>query len=353
MGAKLMILSVSFAPLYQTRIALFIMYVHRNLESLPDFRRAVITIGTFDGVHTGHQQLLQQLKDQSARIGGETVIITFDPHPRKIVTGRTGPGPGEVRLINTLEEKIGLLAWQKVDHLVIVPFTEVFSQLSAEQYIKDFLLEKFHPHTIIIGYDHQFGKGRQGNYRLLEELCGIGNYELQEIPVHVSDAISVSSTRIREAIQQGAITEANHLLGYTFFFSGEVVEGNRLGRTIGYPTANLHIAHPEKLLPGNGVYAVDVELLEEGAALDAVAEGDEAEVDGVRRLRGMMNIGVRPTVGGGGARVIEVNIFDFNEPIYGRMLRVSVKRYLRGEEKFAGLEALRQQLAKDKEEALR
>src|SRR5882724_7972437 len=245
MGAKLMILSVSFAPLYQTRIALFIMYVHRNLESLPDFRRAVITIGTFDGVHTGHQQLLQQLKDQSARIGGETVIITFDPHPRKIVTGRTGPGPGEVRLINTLEEKIGLLAWQKVDHLVIVPFTEVFSQLSAEQYIKDFLLEKFHPHTIIIGYDHQFGKGRAGDYHMLEDFSRREGFKLQEIPVHLLNEISVSSTRIREAIGQADLDTANRLLGYDFFFAGRVIEGNRLGRTLGYPTANLQVEDPE------------------------------------------------------------------------------------------------------------
>jgi riboflavin kinase/FMN adenylyltransferase len=326
------------------------MYVHRNIESLPDFRRAVITIGTFDGVHTGHQQLLQQLKDQSARIGGETVIITFDPHPRKIVNGR--PGPGEIRLINTLEEKTGLLAWQKVDHLVVVPFTEAFSQLSAEQYIKDFLLERFRPHTIIIGYDHQFGKGRLGNYRLLEEMCPAGGYELQEIPVHVSNAISVSSTRIREAIRQGAITEANELLGYDFFFSGKVTEGNKLGRTIGYPTANIEVGHPEKLIPGDGVYAVDVEILEDGAALDSAAEGDEALLaGGRRRWRGMMNIGVRPTVGGDGARTIEVNIFDFNESIYGRTLRIFVGRFLRGEQKFAGLDALKEQLARDREQA--
>lgn len=304
------------------------MYVHRDIDHLPFFRRAVVTIGTFDGVHTGHQQLLQQLKDQAARIDGETVIVTFDPHPRKIIKGALG----EIRLINTLEEKIELLAWKKVDHLVIAPFTEAFSQLTAEQYVKDFLLEKFHPHTIIIGYDHQFGKGRQGNYRLLEEFSKREGFELQEIPVHVCDTISVSSTRIREAIETADIATANQLLGYDFFFSGKVVEGNKLGRTIGYPTANLQIDHPEKLIPGNGVYVVEAEIVDHS------------------RLKGMMNIGVRPTVDGS-KRMIEVNIFDFNDDIYGRTLRVFVKKYLRGEQKFSGLEALKEQLGRDRSEA--
>jgi riboflavin kinase/FMN adenylyltransferase len=331
------------------------MYVHRDIHQLPRFRRAVVTIGTFDGVHTGHQQLLRQLKEQAALTGGETVIITFDPHPRKIVRGATVSG-GEISLINTLDEKIGLLDWQGLDHLVIVPFTEAFSQLTAEQYIKEFLLEKFHPHTIIIGYDHQFGKGRLGNYRLLEELSQAGGYELQEIPVHVSDAISVSSTRIRDAIRRADIAEANQLLGYDFFFSGKVVEGNRLGRTIGYPTANLDVPHPGKLIPGDGVYAVEVEILEKDAALDAAAEGDASLLTGDKQparqelLKGMMNIGMRPTVGGS-TRVIEINIFDFNESIYGRTLRVMVRKHLRGEQKFSGLDALKEQLGKDKAHA--
>lgn len=306
------------------------MFIHRNTDRLPAFRRAVITIGTFDGVHTGHQQLLEQMKREAARIDGETVIITFHPHPRKIVRGASG----EIRLINTLDEKIGLLAWKKVDHLVIVPFTEAFSQLTAEQYVKEFLLEKFHPHTIIIGYDHQFGKGRQGDYHLLEAFSATEGFELQEIPVHLSDAISVSSTRIREAIGRSDLATANSLLGYDFFFSGRVVEGNKLGRTLGYPTANLQVENPEKLLPGDGVYAVELEIGEE---------------DGIR-LKGMMNIGLRPTVDGT-RRVIEVNIFDFNADLYGKILRVFLKKHLRGEQKFSGLEALKAQLALDKEAA--
>jgi riboflavin kinase/FMN adenylyltransferase len=256
------------------------------------------------------------------------VIITFHPHPRKIVKGSATP----IRLINTPEEKIELLAWKKVDHLVIVPFTEAFSQLTAEQYIKEFLLEKFHPHTIIIGYDHQFGKGRLGDYHLLEEFSKREGFVLQEIPVHLLDAVSVSSTRIREAIGKADIATANQLLGYDFFFSGVVMEGRKLGRTIGYPTANLQVSDPEKLIPGDGVYAVEVEIA-------------------TRRYNGMMNIGMRPTVDGT-HRTIEVNIFDLNEDLYGRTLRIFVKKHLRGEQKFAGLDALKEQLARDKENAM-
>jgi riboflavin kinase/FMN adenylyltransferase len=309
------------------------MQVHRNIEDLPFFRRAVVTIGTFDGVHTGHQQLIRQLRDQAARIDGETVIITFHPHPRKVVRGPDD----EIRMINTLEEKIGLLAWQKVDHLVIVPFTPAFSQLTADQYIREFLLEKFHPHTIIIGYDHQFGKGRTGNFMLLETFSGTEGFGLQEIPAHVCNAISVSSTRIREAIAAGDMATANELLGYAYFFTGLVVEGNRLGRTIGYPTANLRVDSPEKLMPGDGVYAVEAELA--GAA--------GKEIMRPATLKGMMNIGLRPTVDGS-HRVIEVNIFDFSDDIYGKILRVSLKKHLRNEQKFGGLDGLKEQLGKDR-----
>jgi len=310
------------------------MHIYRNIDHLPAFRRAVITIGTFDGVHTGHQKILEQLHREAARIDGQTVIITFHPHPRKIVKGATA----DIRLINTLQEKIELLSWKKVDHLVIVPFTEAFSQLSAEQYVKEFLLEKFHPHTIIIGYDHQFGKGRKGDYHLLEDFSRRERFELQEINVHLLNEVSVSSTRIREAIGQADIATANRLLGYDFFFSGRVIEGNKLGRTIGYPTANLQVDDTEKLIPGDGVYAV--EIAEETTPLDAP-----------RPMKGMMNIGVRPTVDGT-RRVIEVNIFNFDGDLYGKTLRIFIKKHLRGEVKFAGLDALKQQLAKDRENAL-
>jgi riboflavin kinase/FMN adenylyltransferase len=326
------------------------MQIHYHTEQLPAFRRAVITIGTFDGVHTGHAQILQQLRQEAARIDGETVIVTFFPHPRKVVRG----GAAAVQLLNTLEEKIRLLSWQRVDHLVIVPFTEAFSQMTAEQYVKEFLLEKFHPHTVIIGYDHRFGQGRLGDYHLLEQFSQSEGFELQEIPVHLLDTVSVSSTRIREAIAQADIGEANQLLGYPYFFSGRVMQGRQLGRTIGFPTANLQVGSPEKLIPGDGVYAVEVSVVDSGdvmLVIDRVKEAFAEDPWGGDQWKGMMNIGMRPTVDGR-ERTIEVHIFDLNLDLYGRELRVSLKQFLRGEEKFAGLDALKAQLAKDKENAM-
>jgi len=305
------------------------MLVYRNTDRLPLFRNAVLTIGTFDGVHTGHQQVITQMKKRAVETDGETVIITFDPHPRTIIKAASG-----IRLINTLDEKIELLSDTGIDNLVIVPFTEKFAQLSPEDYISQFLVRYFQPHTLIIGYDHHFGKGRAGNYELLKQQSDIYHYQLLEIPAHLLDSISVSSTRIREAIGDGDMETANQLLGYTYFFSGEVVEGNKLGRTIGYPTANLVTEDKSKMIPGDGVYAVDVLV------------SDEPE----KKYRAMMNIGFRPTVDGS-KRMIEVNIFDFDRMIYGKSLNVFVKKFLRSEQKFSGLEELKFQLALDKSNA--
>jgi riboflavin kinase/FMN adenylyltransferase len=318
------------------------MQIHQHIEQLPVFQRAVITIGTFDGVHTGHVDILRQLRQEAVRIGGETVIITFFPHPRKVVRG----GSEDIRLINTLHEKILLLSWQQIDHLVIVPFTEAFSQLTAEQYVKDFLVERFRPHTVIIGYDHRFGKGRQGDYHLLEKFSESEGFCLEEIPVHLLNEVSVSSTRIREAILRADIDTANELLGYPFFFSGKVVRGNQLGRTLGYPTANLEPETDEKLIPADGVYAVEVTVLPPAGEQPAAGALFDQP-----RFKGMMGIGVRPTIAGR-HRTIEINIFDFDEDIYGRELRVFVKKYLRPEVKFNGLDELRLALDQDKVDAL-
>jgi riboflavin kinase / FMN adenylyltransferase len=315
------------------------MQIHHYPGQLPAFHKAVITIGTFDGVHSGHAHILRQLREEAARIGGESLIITFYPHPRKIVKG----GAEEIRLINSLQEKIALLSWQQIDHLVIVPFTDAFSQLSAEQYIEDFLLEKFHPHTVIIGYDHRFGKGRLGDYHLLEKFSTRFGFHLQEIPVHLLDEVSVSSTRIRDAIGRADIATANQLLGYPFFFSGKVVKGNQLGRTLGYPTANLEPDSAEKLIPADGVYAVEAQLLPDGAQNPTLFEGT--------KLKGMMGIGIRPTINGTD-RTIEVNLFDFDQDIYGREMRVFVIKYLRPELKFNNLDELKAALAQDKLHAL-
>jgi riboflavin kinase/FMN adenylyltransferase len=266
------------------------------------------------------------MKKRASEVDGETVIITFDPHPRTVINAAAG-----IQLINTLDEKIELLSAMGIDHLVVIPFTEEFARLSAEDYIAQFLIRYFKPHTLIIGYDHRFGKGRTGNYELLRRQSSIYQYQLQEIPAHILNSISVSSTRIREAVSAGDVAAARDLLGYDYFFSGKVVEGNKLGRTIGYPTANLEIAEKLKLIPGDGVYAVDLVILDEPEKL----------------YHGMMNIGFRPTVGGS-KRMIEVNIFDFERMIYGETIKVFVKRFLRPEIKFSGLEELKQQLAKDK-----
>lgn len=306
--------------------------VYRNLENLPSFRNAVVTIGSFDGVHLGHQQIIKQMKSEAQAIGGETLIITFHPHPRKVVSG----GSKEVKIINTLEEKINLLNNHGVEHLAVVPFNAVFANQTPGEYIEHFIVNKFHPHTIIIGYDHKFGNLRKGDYHLLEDLGEKFSYIVKEIPERLLNEIIVSSTKVRQALLQSDIKSANGLLGYEYFFSGTVVEGNKLGRTLGYPTANLQIEDEEKLIPGNGVYAVEA-LLENSSSNTFV--------------KGMMNIGIRPTVDGT-KRVIEVNLFDFDKDIYGTTLRVYVKHFLRGEVKFTGLDALEEQLAKDKEAAL-
>ncbi|HVG41048.1 MAG TPA: riboflavin biosynthesis protein RibF [Chitinophagaceae bacterium] len=303
------------------------MQVHFSLEDLPDFKNAVLTIGTFDGVHTGHQKIIEALKVQAAKIDGETVVITFHPHPRKIVTAEP------LQLINTLEERIALLEIYAIDHLIVIPFTNEFADQSAEAYIEDFLIKYFKPHSIVIGYDHRFGKDRKGNYSLLELYSSKCGFNLIEIPKHVLNEIAISSTKIRNALLSSDIETANSLLGYYFFFSGKVVSGDQLGRTLNYPTANLTYTDNDKINLGHGVYAVYV------------------TIDG-KEKKGMLSIGNRPTINNKNEEKIEVNIFDFDASIYGSIIKVSVKKYLRKQEKYATLEALKVQLAKDKEDSL-
>lgn len=311
------------------------MTVHTDINNLPAFRNAVVTIGTFDGVHKGHQQIIQLMLDEARQINGETVIITFHPHPRQVIAMRQT----ELFLLNSLQEKISLLEKYGIDHLVVTPFTEEFSLQSAEDYIQRFLVKRFQPHTIIIGHDHRFGKSRSGDFALLEEKAKWFNYQVKEIPGFMLENNTISSTIIRQALQKGNIETANEYLGYAYFFSGTIVEGNKLGRTIGYPTANLFVNEEKKLIPGNGVYAVEVVLHGE---LDPAVK---------TRYGGMMNIGVRPTVEGIN-RMIEVNIFDFDKEIYGELLTVYIKKRLRSEQKFNGLDELKEQLAKDKVQAV-
>jgi len=327
------------------------MQVYRSVEQLPPFRKAVITIGTFDGVHEGHRKIIAHLKQEAEAINGETVIITFHPHPRKVVSSAILG----IRLINTLAEKIELLAEAGIDHLVIIPFTELFANQSAEDYIENFLIKNFRPHTIITGYDHRFGKDRLGDYRLLEKMAPVYNYVLKEIPKHVLDEIAISSTNIREAIVHSDIETANKLLGYDFFFEGVVVDGDKLGRKLGYPTANIKITDEEKIALGNGIYAVYVEM---GSEKWQWANGENLQISysplAIQHslLKGMMSIGFRPTVDGK-KKVIEVNIFDFDSEIYGKIIRVYAKKYLRPEIKFNDLDELVKQIDQDKIESLK
>lgn len=301
------------------------MNVYKNLQELPAFPNAVITIGTFDGVHQGHMQIIRQLKEAAARVNGTAVVITFDPHPKQVVASDKKP----IFILNTPSEKYELLHKNGIGHIVVVPFDTDFANQPALGYIRNFLVGRFHPHTIIIGYDHRFGKNREGDYRLLENEATTGNFTVQEIPPHVLQDVTISSTRIREALLAGDVETAEQFLGYPYFFSGMVMEGKKLGRTIGYPTANVSIADREKLVPGDGVYAVS------------------AEIEGKTGLfPGMMNIGYRPTVDGK-HRTIEVHLFDFTDDIYGKKMTIVLRKRLRDEIKFSNLDALKEQLARD------
>jgi riboflavin kinase/FMN adenylyltransferase len=303
------------------------MQVHRSIDNLPAFSNAVITIGTFDGVHEGHKKIIDALIREARSVQGEAVIVTFHPHPRKIVN------PNEhLQLINILDEKIELLNKTGIDHLVIVPFNDQFASQTADEYIENFLIQKFHPHTIIIGYDHHFGKSRQGNFMLLAQKADMYNYRLLEIPKYILEEVAVSSTQIRTALLKSDVATANKLLGYDFFFEGVVVEGDKLGRKLGYPTANLEYTDSDKIHLGHGVYAA------------------YAETGGIK-YSGMLSIGNRPTLENSNER-IEINIFDFDKDIYGETVRVIAKKYLRGQEKYSSLDELKKQLSIDKEDSL-
>jgi len=303
------------------------MKVHYNIENLPAFKKAIITIGTFDGVHKGHQQVIEAMKKESKKNNGETVIITFHPHPRKIVEQNSS-----LQLINTLEEKITLLHNQEIEHLVVVPFNELFATQTAEEYIENFLIAKFHPEIIIIGYDHHFGKDRKGNFQLLKKQSVKFNYRLIEIPEHVLKEIAISSTKIRNAIKNSEIEIANNLLGYSFFFEGVVLHGDQIGRKLGFPTANLAYTDVDKIQLGEGVYAIQITVNN-------------------KIKNGMLSVGKRPTLDDTIER-IEVNIFDFDGDIYGKKLKVIVKKYIRSQVKFNSLEDLRDQMLIDKQDAL-
>jgi hypothetical protein len=301
------------------------MMVHNDLKQLPEFKNAVITIGSFDGVHCGHQKIIQRVKELAQKVDGESVLITFHPHPRLVIY----PKDRSLQLLTTIDEKVRLLERYGLDHVVVVPFSIEFSQQSADEYIVNFLVDRFHPKYIVIGYDHKFGLNRQGDIDFLRHYQKSHHYEVEEIPAQEIDDLSISSTKIRKGIQQAQIQAANKLLGHYYTLTGTVVHGQQIGETLGFPTANLEVTHTHKLIPPNGIYAVRVR--------------HHNQVYG-----GMLYIGDRPTLKNLHNRTIEVNIFEFKKNIYGDRLLIEFVDYVRADEAFSNLADLSVQLGKDK-----
>lgn len=300
------------------------MKVYKHIDEFHSGKNPVVTTGTFDGVHLGHQQIIAQLKETARKCEGETVLLTFFPHPRMVLFPDYKP-----LLLNTLDEKIVLLEKAGIDHLIIHPFNREFSMLSSKEFISKIVVEKLHTKKLVIGYDHHFGKNREGSFDHLKEFGPIYGFDVEEIPAHEVDNVGVSSTRIRQALQKGDVETAEAFLGYRYMLTGTVVKGRMVGRSIDFPTANLDVKDAYKLIPADGVYAV------------MVKRGNEL-------LKGMLNIGMRPTVDGK-ERTIEVNILDFNADLYGETLTLEFVKRLRDEQKFDGIESLKKQLQKDKE----
>ena len=308
------------------------MNIYNHIDDFKKINNAVVTIGTFDGVHIGHQKIISRLQEVAHKSAGETVILTFFPHPRMILH----PDDLNIKLISTMNEKAEKLAEFGIDHLIITPFTRDFSNLRPQEYIKDILLDKIGTRQIIIGYDHRFGKDRSGGLQELQAFSADFGFGVEEIPEQDIHDVAVSSTKIRNAILSGDVKTARDFLGYSFHLTGKVIKGDQLGRELGYPTANLFIEESYKLIPADGIYAVHVELASENTKREIVM--------------GMAYIGDRPTINGM-HRNIEVNIFDFNQDIYGQTIRVHFKEFLRGDKKYNSLEELRQQLAIDEKNA--
>lgn len=305
------------------------MKVYRNIEEVKEITNAVVTTGTFDGVHAGHRAVFDVMKQEAAKVNGETVVMTFYPHPRFVL----GLDVENLKFINKLEKKIMLMEEAGIDHLIIIEFTKEFSKNSSESFIRNYIIKPLQPKKIIIGYDHHFGRNRHGSYELLLNLGVEAGFDVVKVHPLQIEGLTVSSTKIRKLLEEGNIKLANKLLGYEFSITGTVVHGNGIGRTIGYPTANIEVGNEYKLIAANGVYACRVE-----------SEG--------KFYGGMTNIGFRPTINQS-SLTIEVNIFDFDKDIYGDTITIYFVDRLRSEVKFDSLEALKEQLASDRVNALK
>ena len=303
------------------------MKVHYSFESFKNIKNPIVTVGTFDGVHYGHQKIIQRLQKIAKKNNGESVLLTFDPHPRKVLLNDQG-----LKLIHTVKEKINILEKLGLDHLVIYPFTKEFSKFSAKTYIDELLVKKLGTHTLVIGYDHHFGNDREGNIDLLKKHEKSNPFYLEEIKAHEIEEIKISSTKVRRAIENGNIHLVDNYCGHFYEFSGEVVHGNGIGKTIGTPTANIQLNSNEKIIPLDGVYAVICQIKD-------------------ANFKGIMNIGYKPTVNKGEKRTIEIHLFDFNKDVYELELRAKVIERIRDEVKFSSLESLKSQILKDNENA--
>ncbi|WP_214226032.1 bifunctional riboflavin kinase/FAD synthetase [Pedobacter sp. B4-66] len=304
------------------------MKIYNHFSEFKKLNNAVATIGTFDGVHYGHQKIIKRLCELAKATGGESVILTFFPHPRLIID----PENQDLKMINTINEKAKMLESLGVDHLIITPFTRDFSNLTPAEYIQNILVDTIGIKNLIVGYDHRFGKDRKGGLQDLETFSKNFNYKIEQIPEQDINDVAVSSTKIRTALLDGDVALAANYLGYNFSLYGKVIKGDKIGRTIGFPTANLFIEETYKLIPSDGIYAVTVEMSDE-------------------IFKGMAYIGQRPTINGM-TRNIEVNIFDFNQEIYGQDIKMNFLEFLRHDVKFTGLEALKEQLQRDKDDTL-
>lgn len=303
------------------------MQVHYGFESYKNIKNPIVTVGTFDGVHFGHQKIIQRLQKIAKKNNGESVLLTFDPHPRKILLNDQG-----LKLIHTINEKINILENLGLNHLVIYPFTLEFSKFSAKRYIDELLIQKLGTHTLVIGYDHHFGNDREGNIDLLKKYEKSNPFYLEEIKAHEIEEIKISSTKVRSAIEKGNIHLVNDYCGHFYEFSGEVVHGNGIGKTIGTPTANIKLNSNEKIIPLDGVYAVVCQIKD-------------------TNYKGIMNIGFKPTVDEGQKRTVEIHLFDYEKDIYGQDLRTKVIERIRDEVKFNSLKELKSQILKDNEKA--
>lgn len=305
------------------------MKIHYDLDSISELKHTAVTTGTFDGVHLGHKTIIDKLISVAKQIEGESVLLTFYPHPRMVLF----PDDHQIRLLNTQSEKEQLLESCGIDHLVVINFTKEFSRLSSLEFVRNILANKLKAKKLVIGYDHHFGRNREGSFAHLLEFGSLYGFEVEEIPAKDIDEVAVSSSKIRKAIEAGDIDTANKYLGYAYSFTGKVIKGKQLGRTIGYPTANIAITDPYKLIPAIGVYAVKVMFAKQ-------------------TYEGMLSIGKNPTVSNQNILSIEVNIFDFNADIYNKEITVFIYKKMRDEEKYGSLDELKAQLAIDKQNAL-